>query len=150
MNVAAQNDKQYFTAEEANRMLPLVRAIVADIVKIGDVRERQQRLNRIRRERGAETRSEDNLYRQELEQIEEEIAKDVERLRDFFEELAQLGVELKDISLGLVDFPTLIDGREACLCWKLGEDEVMFWHEVDAGFGGRQSLLESSVPGDED
>ncbi len=64
---------------------------------------------------------------------------------EFGDELRRLGVELKDPVAGLVDFLTQIDGREAYLCWKLGEGEIAFWHELNAGFGGRQSLLEGSV-----
>jgi hypothetical protein len=55
------------------------------------------------------------------------------------DELRQLGVEAKGHD-GLVDFPTIVDGRRAFLCWKLGEAEVSYWHELDAGFAGRQPL----------
>jgi hypothetical protein len=51
-----------------------------------------------------------------------------------------VGVELKDFERGLVDFPALHQDREVLLCWHRGEDEIAFWHELDAGFGGRQSV----------
>jgi hypothetical protein len=60
-----------------------------------------------------------------------------------------LGVELKEIQTGLIDFPTMRGGRIVYLCWKLGEGPIAFWHEVDAGFGGRRSLVESGVGGQE-
>ncbi len=54
--------------------------------------------------------------------------------------LAEAGIVLRDIDRGLIDFPAIVDGREAFLCWELGEDEVGYWHDPDAGFGGRQPL----------
>ena len=56
-------------------------------------------------------------------------------------ELEALGIQLKDYERGLIDFPSLRDGRVILLCWQLGEgDEVEWWHDVDAGFAGRQPL----------
>jgi len=60
-------------------------------------------------------------------------------------ELAELGVELKGLPNGLCDFPSLRDGREVYLCWLLGEAEVLHWHELDAGFAGRQLLVAAPV-----
>jgi hypothetical protein len=56
------------------------------------------------------------------------------------EELAQLGVLIKDLDTGLVDFPSFRDGEEVLLCWQLGEDEIAWWHTLDGGFAGRQPL----------
>ena len=56
------------------------------------------------------------------------------------EKLAQLDIELKDLQRGLIDFPTMREGRVVYLCWELGEPEVAYWHELDTGFGGRQPL----------
>ncbi len=56
-------------------------------------------------------------------------------------EIAETGVEMKDYSRGLIDFPHMKNGRVVCLCWQLGEDdEIGWWHETDAGFAGRQRL----------
>ena len=148
MNDAAE--KTYFTVEEASRRLPLVKVIVQDIVDLYcDIHERRERLNRIRQLPGASHRNEDSLYSEELRQTETEIEKDIERLEAFVDELRELGGELKDFQTGLVDFLTRVDGREVYLCWRLGEDEIEFWHELDAGVSGRQSLLEDSISGDE-
>jgi hypothetical protein len=59
------------------------------------------------------------------------------------EELHQLGVILRDVEHGIVDFPHLRDGREVFLCWKLGEERVRYWHELDAGFDARKPLTEA-------
>jgi hypothetical protein len=139
--------KKYFSVAEANAMLPLVRAIVDDIVSLkNDVDERRERLAKVRQAPGH--RRDDDTYAEEVQQIEDEIEKDIERLNEFADELRRLGVELKDANVGLVDFLTQIDGREVYLCWKLGEGEIAFWHELNAGVGGRQSLLEGSVRGE--
>jgi len=142
--------KKYFTVAEANAMLPLVRAIVDDIVNLyNEVHERRDRLAKVRQLPGRrrESEDEDNPYDEEVQQIEDEIEKDVQRLNEFGDELRRLGVELKDPVTGLVDFLAQMDGREVYLCWKLGEGDIAYWHELDAGFVGRQSLLEGSVAG---
>jgi len=144
--------KKFFTVEEANQTLPLVRVIVDDIVKLfGDVHDRRERLAKIRHRRGVISSNEENIYDEELKQFEEELDKDIKRLQEFSDELRKIGAVLKDFVSGLVDFPMLMDEREVCLCWKLGEDEIGYWHEIDAGFSGRQPLLEleGSVSGDE-
>ena len=61
-------------------------------------------------------------------------------LRDTLLGLRELEVVLRDLEKGLVDFPSMRDGREVYLCWQEGEDEIAFWHEPDAGFSGRRPL----------
>jgi hypothetical protein len=132
------NPRRYFTVEQANATLPLVRAIVTDLANLSrDVIERRDRLAHLLAGRNAQTA---DIYSEELTQVEQEIDKDSRQLRDYVEELLKLGVEPKNGPEGLVDFPALVDGKEVYLCWKLGEPEVLFWHDMDAGFAGRQSL----------
>jgi hypothetical protein len=131
-------EKRYFTAAQANASLPLVRAIVRDIAELArDLHERQERLTRV----GPPQRgSISEAYQEELRLAEAEIERDQERLLGYAKELKELGVELKDYFTGLVDFPSLMDNREVYLCWRLGEPEVAYWHELEAGFAGRQTL----------
>jgi len=137
--------KKYFKVEEANQSLPLVKAVVSDIVsKFKEIQERRERLELLRPKNRPKTGG-DSMYAEELQQVEQDLETEVGRLQEYILELQALGVEFKDPVMGLVDFPALMDGREVCLCWKLGEPEVGFWHEVDAGFQGRQSLLADSV-----
>jgi hypothetical protein len=141
--------RRVFTVEEANQRLPLVRAIVQDIVDLfRDVQQRRERLVSVKQLRGEGTSS-SRFHSEETDQVEEEIQKDEEKLADFVRELHELGVEFKDPVLGLVDFPAQMDNRIVHLCWKLDEPEVRFWHELDAGFSGRQLLLAESVSGDQ-
>jgi hypothetical protein len=132
-----KSKKKYFTPAEANNMLPLVRAIVKDVMELAHaVRDRQARLERLQKDgvaNGIVTAS-------QLEEEEAAQEVDLERLEEFTDELADLGVELKDFLTGLIDFPCWMDGREVYLCWKYGEAELGWWHEVNAGFRGRQPL----------
>jgi hypothetical protein len=65
---------------------------------------------------------------------------DTERLRQYVGELSELGVECKGPTEGLVDFPAMRDGKQVCLCWKLDEPSVRYWHETDSGFANRKPL----------
>lgn len=127
-----------FSVEEANASLPLVRAIVRDLAELSrDVTDRRERLSYVLSGRPRESSA---PYREELTQIEEELDRDTQRLRELVQELLDLGVEPKSVTEGLVDFPSRIDGRPVYLCWKLGEPEVLYWHERDAGVRGRRPL----------
>ena len=138
--------RKLFTLEQANAALPLVRAITSDLVQLSrEVIERRERLAFLSGGRSANAR---DPYSEELAQIEEELDKDSKQLQAYFEELRELGVEPKSGPEGLVDFPAMIDDRLVFLCWKLSESEVLHWHELDAGFAGRQSLVAGSVSPD--
>ena len=143
----ASHKKKYFTVDEANQALPLVRSIVNDIVTFyADLHTRKDRLETVKRRNAALRGNMPSDYNEELAQMEADLHRDAEKLQGYINELQALGVELKDLPKGLVDFPGIIDGREVCLCWMLGESEVAFWHEVDAGFVGRQSLMAGTSP----
>ena len=132
-----EKKRKYFTVEEANRALPLVRMILGDIVRQSRVVEDlQQRLSIVSRER---RRPSNDLYTEELAQSQSELESEDAKLRAFVDELKRLGIEFKGTD-GLCDFYSIMDGREVFLCWRLGEPEVLYWHDVDAGFAGRQPL----------
>ena len=134
----AEKHRKYFSVDEANRSLPLVKAIVEDIVRQSRrVENLQERLRRVLRE---PRRRFDDLYSEELAQTQSELEVEEEKLQTYSDELKSLGVELKSDEDGLCDFRCIMNGREVFLCWRLGEPEVMFWHELDAGFAGRQSI----------
>jgi hypothetical protein len=61
-------------------------------------------------------------------------------VRRLLAEVNEMGVVVRDVDRGLVDFPALIDDREVYLCWELGEDEVAFWHDLETGYRGRQPI----------
>ena len=65
---------------------------------------------------------------------------DFDRLDKLLHRIFDTGAQVKDINTGLLDFPALREGQEVYLCWKYGEDQIAFWHEIDAGFVGRQPI----------
>jgi hypothetical protein len=142
MNDNTRKYRKHFSIEQANAMLPLVRAIASDLSSLSrEIIERRDRLAHLSSARNGQAT---DIYGEELSQIEEELEKDGRRLGEYVAELKKLGVEPKNPPEGLVDFPTIMDGREVFLCWKLNEPEVLFWHELEAGFAGRQSLTAES------
>ncbi|UCD23227.1 MAG: DUF2203 domain-containing protein [Gemmatimonadota bacterium] len=134
---------QYFTLEEANKTLPYVRPIVSDIVeaycKWKDGVRRYEVIAASSRGDSGETDEQVEL-REEVEQIAREI-------NAYLEELATVGCVFKGFDDGLVDFHSRLEGRDIFLCWKLGEDEITHWHELDAGAAGRQELVPELVQG---
>lgn len=122
-----------FTIQEANALLPSVRTIV------GKIQQAHRRVAQYRAEAKEASEAAEKggggmayglAYAQALTELTGAIA-----------ELEALGVQLKDFERGLVDFPSLRDGRVVLLCWQMGEgDELEWWHDVDAGFAGRTPL----------
>jgi hypothetical protein len=129
---------KFFTPAEANATLPLVRAIVSDLVVLSrDLAERRQRISPLLTGKAKKAR---DPYHEELVQTQKDMDRDIVRLKEYVEELRALGVEPKSGTEGLVDFPAMLDGRPVYLCWKLDEPCVLFWHDLEAGFTGRKPL----------
>jgi hypothetical protein len=130
--------KKSFTVAEANATLPYVRAIIRDVVELAhSLRERQERLTRLQPSRPGMLSA---AHQEELMHCEAELERGQERMREYEKELRQIGVELKDCFTGLVDFPAQRNGRPVYLCWRMDEPAVAHWHELEAGFAGRQKL----------
>jgi hypothetical protein len=127
--------KKFYTVDEANAALPLLRSILRDVTELaGELRERTERLARI----GAASTG--DAHAEEIQQIQADVELAQERMHEYEQELKNLNVELKDYFTGLVDFPCLMSDKVVYLCWRLGEPEVAHWHELDAGFAGRKRL----------
>ena len=122
-----------FTIEEANALLPTAKQIVSQIQRLHKnlaVYSNEAKAAAESADRGGGGFSGGIHY-----------AKLVTSLTDRMAELDDLGIQLKDFERGLIDFPSLRDGRVVLLCWQLGEgDELEWWHDVDAGFAGRTPL----------
>lgn len=132
--------QKHFTVEEANRALPLVRAIVSDLVRqFRVVNDLGARLNAL--SAPGRLRSADDVYAEELAASEAELEAEQARLDEYMAELRSLGIEFKGPD-GLCDFPSLHEGREIFLCWRLGEPTVSHWHEIHTGFMGRQPIAD--------
>ena len=128
---------KYFTPEEANRTLPLVRSIVSDILRIGS-----QLRNRIT----------DIMEKSEDPRKDEHCMAFSDTLKELHAELEELGCEYKDwnFNIGLVDFPAIIEGREVLLCWRSDEDNITHYHGYLEGYAGRKSLPLSYLFEDKD
>jgi hypothetical protein len=112
---------------QANSTLPLVRRIVGDIVKThGMILRLQAEMDRSSGKEQAAAQS----------RLDESVGK----LEDYVEELTEVGCELKDYQVGLIDFVGRHDSRDVYLCWKLGEEQIGYWHEINAGYAGRQPV----------
>jgi len=128
-----------FTVEQANATLPLVKRIVEDIVAQHRLwHEKLLEIDLV----AASGRASDAELADRLAREAQTIAREIEAFR---RELVSLGIQLKDARLGLIDFASTMGDRPIQLCWRLGEPDVQFWHEPDAGFAGRQPLVPESV-----
>ncbi len=124
---------KYLTVDEANRTLPLVRRIVADILSS---HRKLQKLADAYRSIEGET-AEEQARRDQMSDELQELTNAVNR---YVDELQEIGVLFKGFDEGLVDFYSMLDGRAIFLCWKYGEGEVEWWHEIEAGYTGRRRL----------
>jgi hypothetical protein len=127
-----------FTPEEANAALAEVRPLVERMVVAREVlldaqRRQAQLVARVASNGGGLTPPDVAAVAAEVQQASTELVAVVE-------ELHGLGVQVKDLDRGLVDFPCVHRGRVVLLCWELGEDEVAYWHGADEGFAGRKPL----------
>jgi hypothetical protein len=129
---------RHFTPEEANAELVHVRPLVARMVDRrrdhAEAQERQEELEgRIRGNGGGIPPATLADAAAEIERLERE-------LTGLVDEIVEHGAEVKDIDEGLIDFPARRGGETVLLCWKLGEDEIRYWHRVEDGFAGRRPL----------
>jgi len=129
---------RHFTPEEANAALAEVRPLVEQMVA-----HRRAHVEALARQEQLEGRIRGNgggIPPAELADTAAEVDREARSLAHVVDELAGRGVEVKDIDEGLVDFPALRRGETVLLCWKLGEEEIGFWHTLDGGFAGRRPL----------
>ena len=123
-----------FTIQEANALLPSVRVILAKIQRahgrLTEYRDESRKAAEAAEQHGGGGIADGLAYAGVLGDLTSQMS-----------ELDSLGVQLKDFERGLVDFPSLREGRVVLLCWQMGEgDELEWWHDVDAGFAGRTPL----------
>ena len=130
--------ERYFTPDEANELLADVRPIAEALVE-------HRRAFTVAAARRAKLSSRisgngGDLDPQEPREVEAELAREAEAVAQAVERLEALGVQVKDLDSGLVDFPALRRGEEVLLCWQVGEEEIGYWHGAGEGFAGRKPL----------
>ena len=125
----------YFTVEEARALVPqlrkLLEAMRAEKEELDVKSHALQELAPAMHGNGHATMSAN---------LEQQIKRLIDAIQEKINQITRLGIELKDIDRGLVDFPSLREGRVVYLCWLVSEPTVSYWHEVEAGFRGRQPL----------
>jgi hypothetical protein len=121
----------YFTLEEANKALEAIRPWMDEIQQI-----RSEILRRQPEAWSAVEKSAGNGGNPALSQMVTKF----DRLDQLLHRILDAGAEVKDINAGLLDFPALRNGRPVYLCWKYGEEKIEYWHEIEAGFAGRQPI----------
>jgi hypothetical protein len=131
-------EQRYFTVEEANEALEEVRPLTEELVghrrALVELQERQSVLTtRIAGNGG-------NVEPHELEEVQEQLDEEVAGIARCVARIHEVGALVKDLDDGLVDFPATRDGEDVLLCWRLGENEIGFWHGPDEGFSGRKPL----------
>jgi len=130
-----------FTVRDAEATLPLVRRVAGDLLQAyprwKDLVARYELLTGpVRADEGESA---------EILELREAAAREAERINDYLLELEEIGCIFKGFEAGLVDFYALKEDRLVFLCWKLGESHITHWHEVDAGFEGRQEIDETML-----
>ncbi|MGE5446508.1 MAG: DUF2203 domain-containing protein [Ignavibacteriales bacterium] len=125
------NHKKFFTVEEANTLLPKLNFMVEKIRTLKteiafQIPELGPALSKAKINGGSKNGANYVLK--------------LTRFYDHINSIMEMGCMLKDIDLGLIDFPSIREGREVYLCWRFGEDRVSFWHDLDAGFNGRKPI----------
>ena len=142
----AEEPLKVFSLEEANNTLPYVRRIVGDIV---DEYERWKDSISKYELLAADSKAEEGESDDQIA-LREHVDTVARRLNSLIEELTNVGCVFKGFDDGLVDFHSTLVGRDIYLCWKFGEPEIQYWHEIDSGFASRQALENSLVDGGSD
>ncbi len=134
----------YFTVTQANKTLPLVKRIVADILEDYRVwRDLMRQFELLSADATDETgESEEQVT------LRTQVDDAARRINAYMDELAQIGCVFKGFEQGLVDFHSKRDDRDVLLCWKHGEPAVEHWHELEGGFDGRQPVESESFQED--
>jgi len=128
-----------FTVWSANQMLPLVKTIVSDLVEVSEeVQQTRDRLDQLDEIRMTEREADD--YGDEVFSIEKNLIRRSERIVDFLGELTALNLMPGKESIDCVDFPAMQNDEPVCLCWKLGESSVRYWHRFDEDCSQRQPV----------
>ena len=129
---------RHFTPDEANAELERVRPLVEQLVA-----RRREHVVALERQEELESKIRGNgggMPPAELAAADAQVGELARGLASLAEEITALGVQVKDLDEGIVDFPALREGETVLLCWRLGEDEIAYWHRVEDGFAGRRPL----------
>ncbi|HEX2912925.1 MAG TPA: DUF2203 domain-containing protein [Chloroflexia bacterium] len=128
--------ERLFTLEEATNLLPQVRELILRM----QAARREADEARAEFEKLDAAHARGNGYDMKREVLATRIVDSMKAVRQDLEALQEIGCELKDLDMGLVDFPSLRKGQVVNLCWKIDEESIGYWHSLDSGFARRQPL----------
>lgn len=128
---------RYFTRREAEALLPVISDI---LVQMQAQKQELDRAEEQLRELARKALGNGHGYEEQARRVQAEVERLTNALNAGLHQLNDLGVELKGLEMGLVDFRAIKHGHEYYLCWRLGEPRIAYWHELDAGYAGRQPL----------
>ncbi len=133
--MAQEPSETYFTVEEARALVPQLRELLETMrVEKEELDEKSRALHELAPAMNG------NGHAAVSAGLEQQMKRLIDAIQEKIDRINRLGVEIKDIDRGLVDFPSLRDGRVVYLCWLVSEPTVSFWHEIETGFLGRQPL----------
>jgi hypothetical protein len=128
-----------FTLEEATEALEQVRPLAERMVELAAaLRPWRSEIDDIAGRAATNGHGQELAAR--LRSLEEQLTVAADELRAIVEEIQGLGVQVKDVDIGLVDFPTRRGDEIVLLCWRVGEDAIAFWHGLEEGFAGRKPI----------
>ncbi|MGH2921413.1 MAG: DUF2203 domain-containing protein [Gaiellaceae bacterium] len=129
---------KYFTADEANEALSVVRPLAEEMVErrrvLADLQERHAAFTTTIAGNGGD------FDPGELHEVEDQMGEEATAVARCVARINEVGAFVKDLDRGLVDFPARRDGEDVLLCWQVGEEDVAFWHGLEEGFSGRKPL----------
>jgi hypothetical protein len=135
---------RHFSPEEANAELEHVRPLVEEMVE-----RRRAHIAALEQQEALEGRIRGNgggIPPATLADAAAAVEREARSLARAVDAIANHGAEVKDLDEGLIDFPALHHGETVLLCWKLGEDEIRYWHHIEDGFAGRRPVEELNGP----
>lgn len=125
-------DKKYFSVDEVNSVIPDISTVVQELVDLKkSIELKIPKIKPVISKAGSNGGGSKSLS---------EHLVSISKMEELITILNKTGCILKDVNVGLIDFPHIKDGKEVYLCWKLGEKRVAFWHEIEAGFAGRKPI----------
>jgi hypothetical protein len=141
---------RFYDLDSANARIPEMREILEqlksqreDLIRLRDlVLERQEAVEAGSEPSGGTRSSDDDEPEDELRLIRLRMQGLIDQMQAAVARIDDLGITLRDIESGLIDFPALANGRQIWLCWRLGEDDIGWWHELDQGFSRRRALID--------
>jgi hypothetical protein len=122
--------KKHYTRDEARALLPQLREWLRDLLRLRDALDKHEKRLEGLIAPGCDLGG--TLVNSWIKELAE--------IQDVLLQFHRREIQIKDLHRGLIDFPSLLGGREVFLCWERGEEDIEFWHELDAGYAGREPL----------